>query len=246
MANNAKNIIVGAGTVYIGKTSGIEYNENDIPTTATTRAVDSVTTLNAAAINGDGASGTYDNTTKVNSNNWTHVGYTSEGVTFDFSPDYGEIQVDQLLDVAKIFKQGQKVSVKTTFSEATLENFLVAAGADSNDLTAASSTGSNSIRSLTLNGGALGYSPIERSLLVVGPAPDSIKGTGTTSRSERLYVGYRAVSMETISIGIKKNEATVFPVTFRLLPSSSYVGSNLTGAEATYGKIIDRVYTALA
>ena len=243
MANNAKNIIVGAGTVYIGKLTGVEYTENDIPVAATTRTASNAST-NAGQLAGAGNINTFDNPSLVNSNNFTHVGYTSEGVTFDFSPDYGEVQVDQLLDVAKIFKQGQKVSVKTTFAEATLENFLVAAGADSNDLGTASSSGSNSIRSLTLNGGALGYSPIERSLLVVGPAPDSIKGTSSASRSERLYIGYRAVSMETISIGIKKNEATVFPVTFRLLPSSANVGSSLTGSEATYGKIIDRVYTA--
>ena len=231
MANNAKNIIVGAGTVYIGKVTGTEYTENDIPVSGTLAAA--------------GATNTFDNPALVNSTNWTHVGYTSEGVTFDFSPDYGEVQVDQLLDVAKIFKQGQKVSVKTTFTEATLENFLVTMGADSNDLGTVSSSGNNSLRSLTLNGGALGYSPIERSLLVVGPAPDSIKTSGqANSRAERLYIGYRAVSMETVSIGIKRNEATVFPVTFRLLPSSAIVGSSLTGSEATYGKIIDRVYTA--
>jgi len=231
MANNAKNIIVGAGTVYIGAVTGTEYTENDIPASGTLQAA--------------GATNTLDNPANVNSTNWTHVGFTSEGVTFDFSPDYGEIQVDQLLDVAKIFKQGQKVSVKTTFTEATLENFLVTMGAAASDLGTVSSTGSNSLRSLTLNGGALGYSPIERSILVVGPAPDSIKVANfATSRAERLYIGYRAVSMETVSIGIKKNEATVFPVTFRLLPSSTNVGSSLTGSEATYGKIIDRVYTA--
>ena len=240
MANNAKNIIVGAGTVYIGYTAGEELTEDTI-------AYKNSAVQNLAAA---GGTNTFDNPDNVNirtttntSGKWTHVGYTSEGVTFDFSPDYGEVQVDQLLDVAKIFKQGQKVSVKTTFTEATLENFLVTMGADSNDLGTLSSSGANNLRSLTLNGGALGYSPIERSLLVVGPAPDSIKGTGN-SRAERLYLGYRAVSMETVSVGIKRNEATVFPVTFRLLPSSTNVGSSLTGAEATYGKIIDRVYTA--
>ena len=145
MANNAKNIIVGAGTVYIGKVTGTEYTENDIPVSGTLAAA--------------GATNTFDNPALVNSTNWTHVGYTSEGVTFDFSPDYGEVQVDQLLDVAKIFKQGQKVSVKTTFTEATLENFLVTMGADSNDLGTVSSSGNNSLRSLTLNGVARLFIP---------------------------------------------------------------------------------------
>ncbi|NBR24789.1 MAG: hypothetical protein EBU08_13665 [Micrococcales bacterium] len=242
MANNAKNIIVGAGIVYIGKTAGVEYNENDIPAAATTRVATSASSLNDGRLAGANTINTFDNPDLVNANNFTHVGYTSEGVTFDFSPDYGEVQVDQLLDVAKIFKQGQTVMVKTTFTEATLENFLVTLGGDSTDLSSTSSSGSGTIRSLTLNGGSLGYSPIERSLLVVGPAPDAIR-PATAQKAERLYVGYRAVSMETVSIGIKRNEATVFPVTFRLLPSDTYRGVASSGAEATYGKIIDRVYT---
>jgi hypothetical protein len=45
--------------------------------------------------------------------------------------------------------------------------------------------------------------------------------------------------METVSVGIKRNEATVFPVTFRLLPSNS---STAADGNAIYGKVIDRLY----
>jgi hypothetical protein len=228
MANNSKNIIVGAGVLYIGADT-TEKTITDIPKSPATYA--------------DNTAGTYQNPSNVNDTAFDHVGFTSEGVDFSFEPDYGEVQVDQLLDVAKIYKQGQKVMVKTTLTEATLENFLVVLGGKDSDLRAtsthASSKGKTQI--LDLNGGALGYAPVERSILIVGPGPESLL-TGTPNGGtvvERIYLGSRALSMETVSVGIKRNEATVFPVTFRLLPSNS---STAVDGNAIYGKVIDRVY----
>ena len=228
MANNSKNIIVGAGVLYIGADS-TKKTITDIPKSPATYA--------------DNTAGTYQNPSNVNDTAFDHVGFTSEGVDFSFEPDYGEVQVDQLLDVAKIYKQGQKVMVKTTLTEATLENFLVVLGGKASDLRAtsthASSKGKTQI--LDLNGGALGYAPVERSILIVGPGPESLL-TGTPNGGtvvERIYLGSRALSMETVSVGIKRNEATVFPVTFRLLPSDS---STAVDGNAIYGKVIDRIY----
>jgi hypothetical protein len=231
MANNSKNIIVGAGVLYIGADED-EKTIQDIPSTGTFEA----NTL-----------GSYQKTTNVKSAEWTHVGYTSEGVDFSFEPDFGEVQVDQLLDVAKIFKQGQKVMVKTTLTEATLENFLVVLGGktgNQGDLRSSVASTSGYTKTLDLNGGALGYSPVERSILIVGPGPEQLLENGGLNGGtavERVYVGYRALSMETVSVGIKRNEATVFPVTFRLLPSNVATSQD---NNAIYGKIIDRVYTA--
>jgi len=228
MANNSKNIIVGAGVLYIGADS-TEKTITDIPKSPATYA--------------DNTAGTYQNPSNVNDTAFDHVGFTSEGVDFSFEPDYGEVQVDQLLDVAKIYKQGQKVMVKTTLTEATLENFLVVLGGKDSDLRAtsthASSKGKTQI--LDLNGGALGYAPVERSILIVGPGPESLLTSSPNGGTvvERIYLGSRALSMETVSVGIKRNEATVFPVTFRLLPSNS---STAVDGNAIYGKVIDRVY----
>jgi hypothetical protein len=231
MANSSKNIIVGAGVLYIGN-DNTEKALTDIPKTPATFA--------------DNTAGTYQVPGNVNDSKWEHVGYTSEGVDFSFEPDYGEVQVDQLLDVAKIYKQGQKVMVKTTLTEATLENFLVVLGGKASDLRAtsthASSKGKTQI--LDLNGGALGYAPVERSILIVGPGPESLLTTSPNGGTvvERIYLGSRALSMETVSVGIKRNEATVFPVTFRLLPSNS---STAVDGNAIYGKVIDRIYVAV-
>lgn len=220
MANNAKNIIVGAGAVYLSSNTGTpEKTEDDI----------FAGTLQASSTNGKSA--------QIASNveaDWDSVGYTSEGVDLSFEPDYGEVQVDQLLDVAKIFKQGQRVMLNTSFTEGTLENLLIAIGGKSGDLTSSVS----GVRPLWLNGGSLGYAPVERSIMVVGPGPESLATGGKLC--ERIYIGYRALSMDTVGVGIKRDAATVFPVSFRLLPSETYTAPD---GNAAYGKIIDRVYS---
>jgi len=66
MSYSAKNIIVGAGVLYIGKTAGVEYDETQIAKSPNTLA---------STVNSD----TFTDPEKVDSNNWRHVGYTSEG-----------------------------------------------------------------------------------------------------------------------------------------------------------------------
>jgi len=225
---NAKNIVVGAGALYIGHTTDTELTEDDLPKVASTLA-----TCTASLQDPDNVD-IY--ATGTPSGKWDSVGYTSEGAELSFEPDYGEVQVDQLLDVAKIFKQGQRVMLNTTLAEATLENFLVAIGGKSTDL---SGTMASPVQTVNLNGGALGYSPVERSIAIVGPGPDQKKTAAAKNSVERVYVGYRALSMETVTVGVRRNEATVFPVTLRLLASSINEAGD---GNASYGKIIDRAY----
>lgn len=217
---NAKNIIVGAGAVYLGATTGTEYTEEDLVATGTFAT----------------STATFQDPTNVDAASWKPVGYTSQGVDLSFEPDYGEVQVDQLLDVAKIFKQGQKVMIKTTLSEATLENLLITLGGKSTDMTGSSGS---AVQEVNLNGGSLGYSPIERSIAIVGPGPDQKLVGQTNKKVERVYIGYRALSMDTVTVGVKRNEATEFPVTFRLLASTD---NSAPDNNASYGKVIDRVY----
>ena len=223
---NAKNIVVGAGALYIGHATDTELTEDSLPAVASTLAACTVSLQDPDNVD------IWNGTTGA----WDSVGYTSEGAELSFEPDYGEVQVDQLLDVAKIFKQGQRVMLNTTFAEATLENFLVAIGGKSSDLTG---TMASPVQEANLNGGALGYSPVERSIALVGPGPDQKKTEASLNNVERIYVAYRALSMETVSVGVRRNEATVFPVTLRLLASST---NEAPDGNASYGKIIDRAY----
>jgi hypothetical protein len=160
---------------------------------------------------------------------YDNVGYTTNGLEMQFQPDFGEVQVDQILDVAKLYKQGMQVSVATAFAEATLENLLLALAGNNDDLTGTKSTSGGRI--LNLSAGDIGECPVERGIVAVGP------GTGDCEDSaavERVYIGYRALSIENVTVSAKRDEASMFEVSFRLLPEDT------SGA---YGKIIDRTHT---
>jgi hypothetical protein len=155
-----------------------------------------------------------------------NVGYTMNGLEIQFQPDFGEVAVDQVLDVAKLFKQGMQVNLNTTFAESTLENLLVAIAGSDTDLSAVAGN-----PTLNLKAGTLGECPVERGIVAVGP------GTGDCeegSNLERIYAAYRALSIENVTVSAKRDEATMFEVSFRLLPND--LGS--------YGKIVDRTVTA--
>ena len=165
-------------------------------------------------------------TTLSDDTDFRNVGYTMNGLEIVFQPDFGEVQVDQLLDVAKLYKQGMQVNLNTAFAEATLENLLVAIAGQDSDLTSAGDEGT-----LVLASGDIGECPVERGLVAVGP------GTGDCavgSDLERIYVAYRALSIENVTVSSKRDEPTMFEVSFRLLPNDS----------ANYGKIVDRTVPA--
>ena len=199
------NIIVGAAAFFMADTTLV-------PTvTPSFASADSYRETLAA-------SATYDN-----------VGYTTNGLEMQFQPDFGEVQVDQILDVAKLYKQGMQVSVATAFAEATLENLLLALAGRNDELSGTKSSSAG--RTLTLSAGDIGECPVERGIVAVGP------GTGDCEDSaavERVYIGYRALSIENVTVSAKRDEASMFEVSFRLLPEDT---------SGTYGKIIDRTHT---
>lgn len=223
---NANNIIVGAGALYVANAVSVDTELTEEHLVSATGAAGSLAAATSTKTLQDPAN-------LVSGSKWESVGYTSEGAELSFEPDYGEVQVDQLLDVAKIFKQGQRVMLNTTLTEATLENLLVVVGGAAGDLTESGTD----LDVFNINAGSLGVAPIERSLCLVGPGPESKATAG--KKVERIYVAYRALSMDTVTVGVRRNEATVFPASFRLLGSSD----NSVGGNASYGKIIDRVFT---
>ena len=170
--------------------------------------------------------GTSYKTTLSNDADFRNVGYTMNGLEIQFQPDFGEVAVDQVLDVAKLFKQGMQVNLNTTFAESTLENLLFALAGKDGDLNTVSGN-----PTLNLSAGDIGECPVERGLVAVGP------GTGDCAigdELERVYVAYRALSIESVTVSAKRDEATMFEVSFRLLPND----------DASYGKIVDRTIPA--
>jgi hypothetical protein len=159
--------------------------------------------------------------------NWRNAGYTSDGIEVSYEPDYGEVSVDQMLDAAKLFKQGMRVSINTNLAEASLLNLLLAWGQRAGSL-----TGTAPAQTLNIEGGGLGDEPIERSLAFVGPAPRSAAG----QKVERVYYVRRALQVETSAHSLARSDATVFPVSFRLLAEATASGSD-------YGSITERALT---
>lgn len=162
-----------------------------------------------------------------------NVGYTSNGLEIQFQPDFGEVKVDQMLDVAKLYKQGMKVNLKTTFAEATLENLLFSLAGKGSDLDTPGTGKYAGNDVLNLSAGDIGECPVERGLVAVGP------GTGDCAAGnsiERIYVAYRALSIENVTVSAKRDAATEFEVSFRLLPNGS----------ASYGKIVDRTISLVS
>ena len=212
MANTTSNIIVGAAEIAVGTgtptVAGIDATWNALKTAVST---------------GKDYRGWVDAPTTINGVVFSDVGLTQEGVEIQYQPDYGEVEVDQLLDAARLFKQKMTVTVATTLAEATLENLVLAW----DDAVAPVGT---TEKSVYMKPGNLGDAPQEKHLVFVGPAPGAV-GAGATAK-QRIYLASRAVSMEASTHALRRNEATVFPVTFRLLPDTN-------SSFSAYGKIVD-------
>lgn len=232
----ATNIIVGAAALFV--------------TNANQTIGDS---LSPASLPGTVAGESYKTTL---SDRWAtkvrNVGFTSNGLDLTFTPTFGDVQVDQLLDTARLFKSGMTVTLRTSLAEATLENLLLAvaqksvsvssAGVLGTVVTGYSDTGT-STGTLTATvaptanaqsgyvdmlSGELGDYPVERGLIAVGASLGAI----AVPNEERIYVAYRAVSVQNVTVSAKRDTATMFDVEFRLLPD----------AQGAYGKIIDRSF----
>ena len=212
---DSKQIIVGAAALFIAD-SPLEY----ISGTGAS-AIYSFTGTGTSDLPAFQANVSYKDTL-ADSATWSSVGYTMNGLELQFQPDFGEVQVDQLLDVAKLYKQGMQVSMVTGFAEATLDNLVTAIAAKEAD------KGFGGAR-LNLSSGDIGDVPVERALVAVGPGSGDPTKTGNTA-VERIYVANRALSIENVSVSAKRDTPSIFEVTFRLLSASN----------GSYGKIVDR------
>jgi len=241
LRGTATNIVVGAAALFVTK-SGQTIGDS-------TTAVGVAAGL-PATVSGESYKTTLSDRwgTKV-----SNVGYTSNGLDLTFTPTFGDVQVDQLLDTARLFKSGMTVTLRTSLAEATLENLLMAitqkdatvstAGVLGSTIsswsdggvttpltttatltTPATNTSSGYIDILS---GELGDYPVERGVIAVGASVNT-----TVDDEERIYVAYRAVSIQNVTVSSKRDSATMFDVEFRLLPD----------AQGAYGKIIDRTY----
>lgn len=219
---DSKNIIVGAAQIFIADSS-LKYVDGSTPAEYTFSGLTGGAGL--PDLDASASVAWADVMATSGSANWTNVGYTMNGLEIQFQPDFGEVQVDQLLDVARLYKQGMQVNLVTAFAEATLENLVVAVAAADADYDDADAD----LKILNMASGNLGEVPLERAICAVGPGSGDPDATGV-NKKERIYVANRALSIESVTVSAKRDEASMFEVTFRLLPASN----------GSYGKIVDR------
>lgn len=239
----ADNIIVGAAAFFVaqgtidGQTAGADYITDDATSIG---AVAGVHTPNSgsvqlpgfvrpAAAANDGLkysdylieTGAWDNV------GVDHVGYTTDGLELTITPDFGDVVVDQVLDSARLFKQGMTAAVKTTVSESTLENLMYALAYDQDV----------SDNQLDLEAGGLGDCPTERGFVATGFASGDCNAL-----EERVYIGYRGMSTEAVTISAKRDTPSQFDINLRLLPHTftADIGGTPVASTGSYGRIVDR------
>ena len=170
------------------------------------------------------------NATTINAmDSFTDLGATQNGVEISWEPDMVDLEIDQFGDAARIIQSKVKVTVKTTMAEATLNNLALAWNYDSVGTTdvVANNDGANT---KTFLFGAQTVFPYEKALVIQGYAPGTIAGATKT----RKFYTKRAISMESTTLTMKRAEASVFAVGFRILPKVEDTGYE-------YGKIIDQI-----
>lgn len=194
MALTVKNIIVGAGRLYIA-----EYGSGGpvaLPSFNTT----------GGSIRGDFEAAA----------DWREVGFTSEGAEIGYDPTYTDVMVDQYKDAARLFLESETFTLSTTLVEGTLANLIVAWGRSTDNLVTGDPLGDGS----TATKFSLGVGPDcpeQYTVAIVGPAAGCPEGTNI----ERIYYAPRVVSVEGSTHTLSRTGETVFPVSFRVLPDDT-------------------------
>lgn len=159
----------------------------------------------------------------------TDVGATSGGVEISWEPDMVDIEIDQYGDAAKVIQSKVKVMVKTTLAESTLNNLATAWSYDNATGGADVKVNNDGGNTKTLLFGSQSVYPFEYALQVKGNAP----GASASVTRSRKFNTKRAVSFTSSMLSMKRSEATMFEISFRILPVTEDTGYE-------YGKIIDQ------
>lgn len=212
----SKNIIVGAARTFVGPSVNATSGA-DTPTKIANWRTNAGIPASASTVRTDPS------TQQVANTGWFDVGYTQDGLEIATDPSWTDVEVDQLLDAAKIFQDGMSLNISTTFAEATLENLLVAWGQQTSYVTSTAND-----KEIGIEGGSLGSAPLERGLIAVGNSPE--KST-SNAYGERTYFAYRVLSVDASTHTLARAEATTIPVTFRALPVDT----------GRYGTVRDRL-----
>ncbi len=137
---------------------------------------------------------------------WTDLGGTTDGVTLTINQEYTELEVDQIVDIPGRRLTKRELTISTNLAEATLANLALTM----NNLS--SVTTGSSASTLTPAFDTSATQPTYFALIFDGYAPDG---------KRRRVVARRVLSIDNTEFAYKKDEQSVFTVTF----SAHYVSS---------------------
>lgn len=141
---------------------------------------------------------------------WTDVGGTQDGVSLNIQTEWAELEVDQIVDVPGRRLTKRDLQVATNLAEPTLANLSIV-------LNGGTVTASGSYSTYDPANDDSATQPTYRALLFDGYAPQTV--AGATMR--RRFAVRKVLSIEAIEVPYKKDEQTLFPVTF----AAHYVSS---------------------
>lgn len=159
---------------------------------------------------------------------YTDVGGTNDGVQLSIKQTYKELEVDQVVDIPGRRITKREMTLKTNMAEPTLENLAISLNSAATAVVA-SGTGANSIKSFEPPSETSATQPIYRPLVFDGFAPGA---DASGNAPKRRIIVRRALSTDDVSFAYKKDDQTVFSVTF----SAHYVSSTIKAF-----KVIDQV-----
>ena len=137
---------------------------------------------------------------------WTDLGGTTDGVTLTINQEYTELEVDQIVDIPGRRLTKRELTISTNLAEATLANLALTM----NNLS--SVTTGSSASTLTPAFDTSATQPTYFALIFDGFAPDG---------KRRRVIARRVLSVDNTEFAYKKDEQSVFTVTF----SAHYVSS---------------------
>jgi hypothetical protein len=140
--------------------------------------------------------------------------------------DFGVLNVGTFLDTAQLVNATAAQTTPTANVGSVLLTTIQTATLSTNTF-------------LNLTSGDLGDYPIERGIIAIGPGTGNLSGVAGISgasvlsdQAERVYIAYRAISIDSVTVSAKRDSATAFEVSFRLLPDDN----------GAYGQIVDRSF----
>lgn len=133
---------------------------------------------------------------------WVDVGATQDGVTLSIEQEYAELEVDQVVDVPGRRLTKRDFRVSTNMAEPTLVNLALALNGGTNG---SGGTGATAYLSYDPAMDTSATQPTYKALLFDGYAPNG---------KVRRVIVRKALSVEPVETSYKKDEQTLFPVTF--------------------------------